>query len=406
MSGRETIVVVGGGLAGGKAVQSAREQGFDGRIVLFGNEAHAPYERPALSKEYLRGETDVAHLAVHDDAFYAQHDVELRTGTTVATIDRRNREVVLVGGERCAYTRLLLATGSSPRRLEIATNDLGGLHYLRTIADADRLRRDLEPGARVVVVGAGWIGSEVAASARRLGCEVTVVEPGRAPLHRVLGDEVARIYRDIHEEHGVRFVLGAQVEAMYGGTSIAAVALTTGERLDADVVVIGIGADPRTELASASGLSVGNGVHVDEQLRTSDEHIYAAGDIAAAYHPFYGARVRVEHWANALNQGVVAGRNLAGADDVYDRLPYFFSDQYDIGMEYLGYAPRWDRVVVRGEPDDRKFIAFWISGERVVAAMNVNVWDVGEPLRKLLFSRAPVDVTRLEDAHVPLDDVA
>jgi 3-phenylpropionate/trans-cinnamate dioxygenase ferredoxin reductase subunit len=399
------ITVIGGGLAGANAVAAARDSGFDGRIVLLGSEAHAPYERPGLSKAYLRSEIAGAELEVHDAAFYADNDIDLRTGTTAVAIDRDAREVVTDRDERVGYTRLLIATGAEPRRLDIPGTDLAGVHYLRTIDDADRLRDALTAATSVAVVGGGWIGSEVAASARQLGHPVTIVDPGPAPLHTVLGADVAAVFRDLHTDNGVTLAMGQQVVGFRGGTSVEAVATSNGQTIAADVVVVGVGVTPRVALASAAGIAVDNGVTVDERLRTTDPHIFAAGDIAAAHHPFYQSRLRVEHWANALHQGTVAGRNLAGQRDVYDRLPYFFSDQYDIGIEYLGHAREWDRVVFRGDVAERKFIAFWMKDRRVVAAMSCNIWDVVEPLRRLITTREVVDKDVLRDPDVALDEL-
>lgn len=398
----ETITVVGGGLAGAKAAAAARDAGFDGRIVLLGSEAHAPYERPGLSKAYLRGEVAGAALEAYDPAFYGGHQIDVRTGTPVAAIDRDRREVVTDDGERVGYTRLLIATGAEPRRLDVPGGRLAGIHYLRTIDDADRLRDALAHATNVAVVGGGWIGSEVAASARQLGHPVTIVDPGPAPLHAALGAEVAGVFRDLHTDHGVTLATGRQVVGFRGGTTVEAVETSNGETIAADVVIVGVGVTPRIALAREAGLAIDNGIAVDERLRTSDPHVYAAGDVAAARHPFYESRLRVEHWANALNQGIVAGRNLAGHDDVYDRLPYFFSDQYDVGIEYLGHAREWDRVVFRGDVAARTFVAFWVKDDRVAAAMSCNVWDMIEPLRRLITERRVVDDALLRDPDVAL----
>ena len=402
---RDTIVIIGGGLAGAKAVEGARDAGFDGRIVLLTDEPHLPYERPALSKDYLRGESGAAQLRVHGDAFYVDHEIEVRTDTTVARIDRSDGAVVTTADERIPFTRLLLATGAEPRRLTIPGCELDGIHLLRTIDDADRLRIALQGATNVAVIGGGWIGAEVAASARHLDCAVTMIHHEAAPLHAILGPEVAGVYRALHAERGVVLESDSTVTAIRGTTKVEEVVTSRGTRIAADVVVAGIGATPRTDLAITAGLTATHGVDVDEHLRTSDDRVFAAGDVAAAYHPHYGTRLRVEHWANARDQGLVAGRNLAGRHEVYDALPYFYSDQYDVGMEYVGYAPEWDRVVVRGELADRKFIAFWIMDDAVVAAMNVNVWDVVEPIRHLIRTRTPIDDARLRDLDVALADV-
>ena len=400
----ETFVIAGGGLAGAKAAETLREEGFSGRVVMVGSEAERPYERPPLSKDYLRGEAE-AKPYVHDEAFYAEHDIELVTSMTVERVDPAASEVVLAGGETLGFDRLLLATGARPRRIALPGAELDGVLTLRTIEDSEAIRARVESGGRLVTIGAGWIGCEVAASARQRGCDVTILDMAQLPLERVLGAELGAIYRDIHADHGVRFIGGAAIEAIEGNGSVTAVRLAGGRRIEADFVVIGIGVEPRTELAEAAGIATGNGILVDEQLQTSAPGVFAAGDVANAGHPFYGARIRVEHWANALNQGPAAARNMLGRAEPYDRIPYFYSDQYDVGMEYAGYATAWDEVVFRGDPERREFVAFWLQDKRVLAGMNVNVWDVNEHIQELVRASRPVDVRRLTDPDVPLEDV-
>jgi 3-phenylpropionate/trans-cinnamate dioxygenase ferredoxin reductase subunit len=406
MTSFRTCVIVGASLAGAKAAQTLRAEGFDGRIVLVGAEHDPPYERPPLSKGYLRGETDVQEAVVHPVGFYAEHGIELRTGAEVVSVDRSRHRVVLATGEPIGYDRLLLATGAEPHRLHAPGSGLPGIFYLRDRVDADRIRAALATATSVVVVGGGWIGAEVAASARQLGCRVTMVHPHPAPLHGVLGPQVAAVYRSLHAERGVSMRMNTRVEAFRGSAGVEEVVTEEDAAIAADVVVVGVGAVPRTGLASGAGLRVDRGVVVDEYLRTHDERIFAAGDVAAAWHPVFGEHVRVQHWANALHQGPAAARSMLGATEPYDRLPYFFSDQYDMGMEYVGYAPVWDRVVFRGDPLTRAFIAFWIKDDRVVAAANVNVWGVTDDLRDLISSRHPIDDRRLRDPGVPLDSLA
>ena len=406
MSVKQTMVIVGASLAGAKAAETLRDEGFDGRIVLVGDESERPYERPPLSKDYLRGEAERSKVYVHDEGFYAANDIELRTSCHVETIDVRSHEIVLAGaGERLSYDRLLLSVGAEPRRLSLPGADLPGVLYLRTLSDSDELRARLEAGGHVVVIGAGWIGAEAAASARQKGLEVTLVEMAEVPLERVLGAEVGAIFRDIHTDHGVRFVGGAGVDGLEGSGRVERVRLADGTAIDCDFVVVGVGVRPRTELAERAGLVVDNGIVVDERLGTSAPGIFAAGDVANARHPFYGTHIRVEHWANALNQGPAAARGMLGKGTAYDRLPYFFSDQYDVGMEYSGFATEWDRILFRGDPATREFIAFWLNDERVVAGMNVNVWDVTDPIQALIRSKNPVDRARLADPEVPLTDL-
>jgi 3-phenylpropionate/trans-cinnamate dioxygenase ferredoxin reductase subunit len=400
----QTFVIVGASLTGAKAAETLREEGFDGRVVLIGSEAERPYERPPLSKDYLRGEAE-ARPYVHDESFYGEHEIELRTSMTVERIDPGMSEVALTGGETLPFDRLLLATGAQPRRIALPGADLDGVLTLRTIEDSEAIRARVDAGGRLVTIGAGWIGAEVAASASQRGCDVTILEMAQLPLERVLGAELGAIYRDIHTDHATEFIGGAAVEAIEGDSRVAAVRLAGDRRIEADFVVVGVGVEPRTELARAAGIDTENGILVDEYLQTSAPGIFAAGDVANAQHPFYGTRIRVEHWANALNQGPAAARNMLGRGEPYDRIPYFFSDQYDVGMEYAGYAAAWDEVVFRGDPESREFIAFWLEDKRVVAGMNVNVWDVNEHIQALVRARRPIDPRRLRDPDIPLEDV-
>jgi 3-phenylpropionate/trans-cinnamate dioxygenase ferredoxin reductase subunit len=402
----QTFIVVGASLAGAKAAETLRAEGFDGRLVLVGAERERPYERPPLSKDYLRGEVGRDKVYVHEESFYAEQSIDLRVGRTAERLDASKRELVLDDGERLSYDGLLIATGAEPRRLSIPGTDLDGVLYLRSVEDSDRLRERLDRGGSVVVVGAGWIGAEVAASARQRGLDVTVIDPGSVPLERVLGPEVGAVYRDVHTDQGVNMLLGAGVEAFEGDGTVQRVRTSDGRVFDCDFVVVGVGVQPRTQLATGAGISVENGILVDEHLQTDAPGVFAAGDVANANHPFFGERIRVEHWANALNQGPAAARNMLGRAEPYARLPYFFSDQYDVGMEYSGFARTWDRVVFRGEPASREFIAFWLAGDRIVAGMNVNVWDVTEPIQQLIRERVAVDDRRLADPDIPLEKLA
>jgi 3-phenylpropionate/trans-cinnamate dioxygenase ferredoxin reductase component len=406
MTSDRTFVIVGASLAGAKAAETLRAEGFDERVVLIGDEDERPYERPPLSKDYLRGEAERATVYVHPEGFYAEHDIELRLGRSAVSLNAAGSELTLDNGERVRYDQLLLATGAEPRRLSIPGGDLDGVLYLRSVADSDALRARLDRGGAVVVIGAGWIGAEVAASARQRGLEVTVIDPLTVPLERVLGTEVGAVYRDLHLDHGVQMLHGTAVEAFEGDTAVQRVRTIDGRELECDFVVVGVGVHPRTGLAAQAGLAVDNGILVDEHLQTSAPGVFAAGDVANAHHPFYGEPVRVEHWANALHQGPVAARAMLGQSAVYDRLPYFFSDQYDVGMEYTGLARTWDRVIFRGDPATREFIAFWLSGNRVVAGMNVNVWDVIDPIQRLIGERVALDDRRLSDPDVPLEELA
>jgi 3-phenylpropionate/trans-cinnamate dioxygenase ferredoxin reductase component len=405
MSNEHTHVIVGASLTGAKAAEALRQEGFDGRVVLVGAEHERPYERPPLSKDYLRGEVDREKVYVHDEGFYAENDIELRLGRTAESLDTSNRELELDDGERLRYDRLLLTTGAEPRRLWIPGAELDGVMYLRSVRDSDALRGRLDRGDAVVVVGAGWIGAEVAASARQRGLEVTVLDPASVPLERVMGAEVGAIYRDIHTYHGTEMLMRTGVEAFEGDKAVERVRTSDGRVLECDFVVVGVGVVPRVELVVQSDIVLANGIVVDEHLRTNVPGVFAAGDVANAHHPFYGEPIRVEHWANALNQGPAAARNMLDQAAAYERLPYFFSDQYEVGMEYTGFARSWDRVVFRGDPATREFVAFWLVEDRVVAGMNVNVWDVIDPIKRLISERVTVDDQHLADPDVPLDEV-
>ena len=402
-------VIVGASLAGAKAAETLREEGFGGPIVLIGEEDERPYERPPLSKDYLLGKAERETIYVHPPTWYADHGVDLRLGALVAGLDPAAREVMLADGSRIGYAKLLLATGSAPRRLPLAGADAEGVLYLRKVADSDRIRAALQTATRVVVIGAGWIGLETAAAARSAGAEVTVLEAAELPLLRVLGREVAQVFAGLHREHGADLRFGVQVAEITGTAGRAdGVRLADGTHVPADAIVVGIGITPNSQLAEAAGLEVGNGIVVDAGLRSSDPDIYAAGDVANAYHPLLGRHVRVEHWANALHQPQTAARAMLGQDVGYDLVPYFYTDQYDLGMEYAGYVEPggYDQVVFRGDREGREFVAFWLLDGRVLAGMNVNVWDVNEAIQAIVRGGRTVDVSRLADPAIPLDEFA
>ena len=402
-------VIVGASLAGAKAAETLREEGFDGPIALIGEEEERPYERPSLSKDYLLGKAERETIYVHPQAWYADHGVDLRLGTLVTRVDPLAHEVTLADGSLIGYGKLLLATGSAPRRLPLPGADAEGVLYLRRVGDSDRIRTTLQTATRIAVIGAGWIGLETAAAARSAGVEVTVLEAAELPLLRVLGREVAESFAGLHREHGVDLRFGVQVAEITGsGGQADGVRLADGSHIPADAVVVGIGITPNSELADAAGLEIGNGIVVDAGLRSSDPDIYAAGDVANAYHPLLGRHVRVEHWANALNQPQVAARAMLGQDVAYDLVPYFYTDQYDLGMEYAGYVEPggYDRVVFRGDVEGREFVAFWLRGGRVLAGMNVNIWDVNEMIQAIVRGGRTVDASRLADPGVPLDEFA
>ncbi|MFF1400308.1 NAD(P)/FAD-dependent oxidoreductase [Streptomyces sp. NPDC058287] len=413
----QTFVIVGGGLAGAKAAETLRSEGFNGRVILIGDEGDHPYERPPLSKGYLQGKEERDSVFVHEPAWYAQNDIELHLGQTVVAVDPAVKNVRLGDGTVVHYDKLLLVTGAEPRRMDIPGTDLAGVHHLRRLAHAERLRGVLASLGRdnghIVIAGAGWIGLEVAAAAREYGAEVTVVEPEATPLHAVLGPEIGQIFADLHAEHGVRFHFGTRLTAITGQDGMVLAALTDdGDEHPAHDVLAAIGAAPRTSLAESAGIeladrSSGGGIAVDASLRTSDPDIYAAGDVAAVQHPLFGTRLRVEHWANALNGGPAAARAMLGQEVTYDRVPYFFSDQYDVGLEYSGWAPpgSYDQVVIRGDAGKRQFIAFWLKDGRVLAGMNMNVWDVTESIQALIRTGVRPGAERLADPSVALSEL-
>jgi 3-phenylpropionate/trans-cinnamate dioxygenase ferredoxin reductase subunit len=401
-----TLAIVGASVAGAKAAEAARDAGYDGRIVLIGDEAGPPYERPPLSKAVLRGEAEPVSARVHPEGFYDDHDIELVTDRVVA-LDTGARRVELADGGTMAFDDAIVATGAEPRRLDVPGAGLEGVRYLRSLDDSNRLRDAIRASSRVAVIGAGWIGSEVAASAREMGADVVLIDPSSVPLRRVLGDDIGEVFRRLHADHGVRLRLGVGVRELRGAEAVDDVVLTDGGTEPADLVIVGVGVTPRTDVArDAADLAIDNGIVVDQHLETNVAGIYAAGDVANAWHPHYRRHVRVEHWANALNQGTTAGRNVAGQRDVYDRLPYFFSDQYDLGMEYVGLGAPGDDLVVRGDLEAREFVAFWHHDGVVTAAMNVNVWDVVEDLKAIVAAERPVDLGRLADQSVAFDEVA
>jgi 3-phenylpropionate/trans-cinnamate dioxygenase ferredoxin reductase subunit len=408
MANSTTFVIIGGGLAGAKAAEALRDNDFDGHVILFAEEQHLPYERPPLSKEYLAGKKSLSDFTVHNSDWYRDHDVDLRLGSRVTSLDPAAHTVGLPDGTTVAYDKLLLATGSASRRPPIPGSDADGVHYLRTYDDAAALNSVLTEGSSLAVVGAGWIGLEVAAGARQRGVNVTVVETAKQPLLAALGETVGEVFANLHRDNGVDLRLEAQVEEITTAQGQATgLKMRDGSTVAADAVLVAVGAKPNVELAEHAGLSMGDGgVLVDASLRTSDPDIYAVGDIAAAEHPLFGCRIRTEHWANALKQPAVATAGMLGKSGEYAELPYFFTDQYDLGMEYVGHAPDFERVVFRGDVSAREFVAFWLDGDdRVLAGMNVNIWDVLDDVKSLIRSKAPVDVDKLSDPRSALADL-
>lgn len=395
-----SIVIVGGGLAGASAAFELRDRGFDGRMRIVAEESTAPYERPPLSKSYLRGESSLETALVRAAAEYETRGIELLAGRRATALDPVARRLGLDDGRELAFDAALIATGAAPRPLAAPGADLAGVHALRTVGDADAIRAAAETAGSIVVIGGGWIGTEVAASLRELGRAVTLITTRPRPLEGIVGPEVAEAYRALHADHGTRLVRG-RVTGLEGEGRVRRVRLADGTRIPADLVIVGIGVVPRVELAAASGLAIiGGGIAVDEHLRTAAPTVYAVGDVATAWSPRFGRHLRVEHWDNAIRQGRTAAANILGAGIAYDRIPYFYSDQFDLGMEYRGYAPAWDRVVVHGDVRAREFLAFWLAGGRVVAAMNANRWDAADALAELVEAGETFDAE--QSAGLPL----
>jgi 3-phenylpropionate/trans-cinnamate dioxygenase ferredoxin reductase subunit len=404
MTGR--ILVVGASLAGGTAAATLREEGFEGEVILIGAEAEPPYERPPLSKEYLRGEKQVQDFLVRPLRFYEEAGIETRFGAAVTHVDPPSHEVELEGGERVGFDKLLLATGARNRHLPIPGLDLDGIYDLRVVGDADRIRSAARAGSHAVVVGLGFIGSEVAASLRQLGVEVTAVEAAPVPLFRVFGEEIGRVLEGIHRDQGVRVIFGDGVEGFEGTERVEAVRTKGGLRIACDFAVVGLGVEPVTDLVAGTNVTVDNGIVVDEYSRTSVVGIFAAGDVANHAHPLFGRHVRVEHWQNALKQGAAAAKSLLGRGEPYDEIHWFWSDQYDLSIQYAGFHTSWDELVVRGSLAERRFVAFYLNEGRIDAAVAI---DRGKDLRRaipLIRARQRVDPSRLRDEAVDLRDLA
>ena len=405
----QQFVIVGGSLAGVKAAEALRGEGFDGSVVVVDADDELPYERPPLSKNALLGQDDWSVAQLHDRQWYADHDVELRLGVRVTGIDVDGHTVSAEGDSSpLRFDKLLISTGADPRRLGVPGADAAGVQYLRTMADARTLRARLDERPRVAVVGAGWIGLEVAAAARAAGCDVTVVEPEPAPLNRVLGGAMSGVFAQLHRDHGVTLRLGEGVEeVVVDGGAASGVRTSAGQVVPAELVVVGVGAVPNVELARRAGLDVEDGIVVDEFLQTSHPDVFAAGDVANWVSPVLGHRMRVEHWANAHDGGEAAGRSMLGARVGYGVLPFFWSDQYDAGMEYAGHVPAGvdATLVTRGDVAGREFMAFWLSEGRLLAGMHVNVWDTMDAVQDVIRSKRAVDPAKLADPDVPLDEV-
>lgn len=399
------VVIVGAGLAAAKTAEALRRDGFDSAITVIGAESRRPYERPGLSKEYLQGSDSLESLFVHNDDWAREHDVALQTSRVATSIDPTQRTVTVDSGTAIEYGALVLATGAQARRL-----DIPGAEYamvLRDVDDSTALRAAFYPAGRLAIIGGGWIGLEVAAAASQAGMEVTVFEAGNTPLEAAMGTQLGQFFADLHRCAGVDVQTGTVIEEIIHDGEQATGVRVDGRNVDADVVLMSVGAAPSTSLAVDAGLTVDNGIVVDERLRTSDSHVLAAGDVANAHNLTRQEHLRVEHWDNALRQGELAAQSILGMDAVYDWQPYFFTDQYDLGMEYVGLRSPGDHAVVRGTMDSAagggEFIVFWQDEDRVAAAMNVNIWDVNDDLRALIGKN--VDPQRLADSRVALAEL-
>lgn len=398
----ETLVIAGAGLAGGSAAATLRQEGFKGRVILIGAEPQPPYERPPLSKEYLRGESPFENALVQTADFYCEYGIETRFGVRATRVDAAAKAIELDDGERVAYDGLLIATGGRNRRVSTPGSDLEGIYELRTVVDCDRLREEIAPGRKAVVVGMGFIGSEVAASLRQSGVEVAVVDRNKAPLRRVLGEEVGRVMAGIHLDHGTELIFEDVVAAFEGAGRVERVTTQNGRSVECDFVVVGLGVEPETELVAGTGLEIHNGIVVDEYCRTNIEGIYAAGDVANHYHPVFGRHIRIEHWQNALRQGPAAARSMMGNAEPYEEIPWFWSDQYEHNLQYAGFHTEWDELVVRGSMEERNFVAFYRKDGRVLAAVAINR---GRDLRRstgLIKAQDQVEAARLRDPDVDL----
>ena len=401
------MLIIGGGMAGGTAAATLRDSGFDGKVTVVAAEGHPPYQRPPLSKGFLAGSEGLDAVHLHPADWYAERDITLRTGVAATGLDPAARTVTLADGTELGYDAVLLATGASPRSLPLPGHDLAGVHQLRRIEDSEALKEALQDGGkRLVLIGSGWIGMEVASTARGYGNEVTILERDPVPLAAALGERLGSAFAQMHREHGVDLRTSANVERITGEGRADGV-VVDGETVPADLVLVGVGAVPNTALAEAAGLRLHNGIVVDPGLHTSAAGVFAAGDVANAYHPVIQRHLRSEHWANALEGGKVAANSMLGRRAVLDAIPYFYTDQYDLGMELSGYPPLMADadLVIRGDLDAREYIAFWVQGEHVVGGMNVNVWDVNEAVQRLIRSGEAVDLDRLQDPDVPLEDL-
>ena len=399
---QQRYIIVGANLAGGTAAITLREEGFDGEIELIGAEPHPPYERPPLSKEYLQGEKPFEDALLKPVNFYTEQNIQTRFGTRAVRVDPRDQVIELEDGGRTRYDKVLIATGARNRKLRIPGAALEGICDLRTVDDADRIRARSRSGSRAVMIGMGFIGSEVAASLRHHGVEVTVIEPFKTPLYRVLGEQIGRVFEALHRENGVRMLFEDSVTAFEGTGRVQRVVTSAGRRIECDFVVVGVGVEPATDLMADSGVKIDNGIVVDEYCQTNVEGIYAAGDVANHFHPLFGRRMRVEHWQNAIHQGQAAARSMLGKREPYSDVHWFWSDQYDCNVQYAGFHTQWDELIVRGSLERRSAVVFYMQEGRIAATVAFNR---GRDLRRamsLIKARVEVDPSVLQDESVDL----
>ena len=397
-----TFVIVGASLAGGTAAVTLRQEGFDGRIVLVGAEPCPPYERPPLSKQYLRMQVPFENMLVRPADFYEHHGIETLYGVRATRVEPRERTVLLDTGRRLRYDKLLISTGVRNRRPPIPGLDLAGVFDLRSVTDAEALRAQIVAGKKAVVIGMGFIGCEVAASLRQMGLDVVSIESAPTPLHRVLGGDIGRVMAALHRDHGVDTIFNDLVLRFEGKGQVERVITKHGRRIDCDFAVVGVGVEPVVDFVAGSGIQTDNGILVDEYCRSTVEDVYAAGDVANHLHPVFGKRMRVEHWQNAMQQGAAAARSMLGKGRPYDAVHWFWSDQYDANLQYAGFHQDWDRMVVRGSLDERRFVAFYLKQSRIEAVVALNR---GKDLRRampLIAARTVVDPTTLGDESVDL----
>lgn len=402
MQDKPTFVIVGANLAGGRAAEALRKNGFDGRIILIGEEPDAPYERPPLSKEYMRHEIEKSKLFILSADFYRTNQIELRLGYRAEKLNITEKWVELDDGEQVSFDKLLLTTGAKVRKLTVPGSDLQGIYYLRDIADCEAIGAELQPGKRLVVIGAGFIGAEVAASAREAGVEVTIVEILPVPMSRVLGEEMGKIYGDIHRDHGVTLRLNEGIERFEGNGHVERVVTSSSASIDCDFVVVGVGVVPETSLVEGTEIEVNNGIVVNEYCETNVPDIYAAGDVANFPNPLLGDRMRLEHWQNAQNQGIAAAKNMMGIREPFAEVPWFWSDQYDLNMQLIGHPVHWDQIVFRGSVPDRQFTAFFVKEDKLLAALAVNRPMDIRPCREIIQANFPVDLEKLQDESVQM----